>query len=112
MPRDFSGWGWFDLANFETEVRLGGQLDEESLARTFAKTFQGRNGACVLAHLRRITLERSQGPDATDAMLRHLEGQRQLVSYVLSLVERGGGRPVVTKGEMSSSEPLMENNDE
>jgi len=112
MPRNFSGWGWFDAADFETDVANDGPFDEESLARVFAKTFQGRNGAGVLTHLKRITLERSQGPHATDAMLRHLEGQRQLVSYILSLVERGGGRPVVSKGEASLSEPSMENDDD
>lgn len=112
MPRNFSGWGWFEAARFDTDPEVDGPPCEETLARAFAKTFQSRNGSCVLAHLKRITLERSQGPNATDAMLRHLEGQRQLVSYILSLVERGGGRPVVATSETRSSDPSTENNDD
>jgi hypothetical protein len=36
-----------------------------------------------------MTLDRALGPDAPEAALRHLEGQRQLVATVLALVARG-----------------------
>ena len=43
----------------------------------------------VLKHLRRITVERVLGPDATDAQLRGLEAQRALVHQIESMIERG-----------------------
>ena len=55
----------------------------------FARCFRGGDGARVLAHLRALTLDRALGPNATDAQLRHLEGQRALVSTILALVARG-----------------------
>ena len=42
-----------------------------------------------LEHLRRIILERRLAPHASDAELRHLEGQRYAVAYIIALVERG-----------------------
>ena len=36
----------------------------------------------VLAHLRRITVERVLTGEASDGMLRYLEGQRYLVRYI------------------------------
>ena len=58
---------------------------EQNYARAFATTA----GAAVLAHLRRITIERVLGPNATDAELRGLEAQRALVHQIESLIERG-----------------------
>ena len=43
----------------------------------------------VLGFLKAMTLERAVGPEASDAALRHLEGQRQLVTTILALVARG-----------------------
>lgn len=59
------------------------------LARHFARCFATPDGAAALQHLGDITLRRALGPDASDAQLRHLEGQRQLVVYVQSLAARG-----------------------
>ncbi|MBF0269350.1 MAG: hypothetical protein HQL44_12245 [Alphaproteobacteria bacterium] len=59
------------------------------LARTFARTFRGDDGARALAHLKAVTLERHLGPESSIAQLRHLEGQRHLVNHILSLVRRG-----------------------
>ena len=58
-------------------------------APSFARCFAGSNGLRVLAVLRAMTLDRALGPDAPEAALRHLEGQRQLVATVLALVARG-----------------------
>lgn len=55
----------------------------------FARCFARREGAVVLDYLRRTTLERALGPDASEAALRHLEGQRQLVARIAALIERG-----------------------
>ena len=81
------GWDWFKsaapLADGETE-----QADK-SLAFAAARCFRGSDGEKVLSYLRAITLERALGPGASDTLLRHLEGQRQLVAHITLLVERG-----------------------
>jgi len=59
------------------------------LAAAFARCFRGSDGDRVLAHLRRITIERRPAPDCSEAELRHLEGQRHLAAYILQLVARG-----------------------
>jgi hypothetical protein len=43
----------------------------------------------VLEHLRRTVLERRLAPSASDAELRHLEGQRCAVAHIVAMVERG-----------------------
>ncbi len=55
----------------------------------YAKTFSGESGAIVISHLRRITIERTLGANATDAELRTLEGMRALVHQIESLILRG-----------------------
>jgi len=59
------------------------------LVRSAARVFRGDDGACVLAHLRALTLERHLGPEASDAALRHLEGQRALVAHLERLIAEG-----------------------
>lgn len=59
------------------------------LCAAFARCFRGSDGERVLAHLRRITIERRMAPDCSEAELRHLEGQRHLAAYIKTLVERG-----------------------
>lgn len=57
--------------------------------KNFARTFSTPSGRAVLEHLRKITVERVLGPNATDAELRGLEGQRALVHQIEQLSERG-----------------------
>ena len=57
--------------------------------KNFARTFGTPDGRAVLSHLRKITIERVLGPNATDAELRTLEGQRALVHQIEQLSERG-----------------------
>jgi len=78
---DSDGWAWFDRGDAPPTDR--------ALALAAARCFRGGDGEAVLEHLRAVTLERALGPAASDAQLRHLEGQRQLVSHLVSLVERG-----------------------
>lgn len=59
------------------------------IARCFARCFGSEDGIRALAHLRALTLDRALGPQASDAQLRHLEGQRALVSLILALTARG-----------------------
>lgn len=79
---DAAGWDWF-----AGSVRPADASDDP--APSFARCFAGPDGVRVLAALRAMTLDRALGPDAPDAALRHLEGQRQLVATILALAARG-----------------------
>lgn len=57
--------------------------------KNFTRCFSTTAGAAVLAHLRKITIERYLGSNATDAELRTIEGQRSLVHHIETLIERG-----------------------
>ena len=61
------------------------QMTEQEIRPTFAKCFSSREGRIVLSFLQRITLERYLGPECSNEQLRHLEGQRHIVSYIKSL---------------------------
>lgn len=85
------GWSWFD-ASEPGDDAAGSSRDLDAgreLRLSFARCFAGPEGEKVLAHLRALTLDRALGPDASDQMLRHVEGQRQLVTYILAQFERG-----------------------
>ena len=60
-----------------------------NIEHDYARTFCTPSGAIVLAHLRKITIERVLGPNATDAELRGLEAQRALVHQIENFIERG-----------------------
>jgi hypothetical protein len=66
---------------------MGDKMRDIELA--YAKTFSSDSGAIVISHLRRITIERTLGANATDAELRTLEGARALVHQIESLILRG-----------------------
>ena len=87
MPPDGAaqGWGWFadDPAPLEPDP------EELELHRAFARCFAGADGRVVLEHLRQTVLERRLPPHASDAELRHLEGQRYAVAHIVAMVERG-----------------------
>lgn len=61
----------------------------KDIEQNYARTFATASGIAVLKHLRKITIERVLGPDATDAQLRSLEAQRALVHQIETLIERG-----------------------
>jgi len=69
----------------------------DALSLAFARCFSTREGERVLAHLKAVTLDRALGPDSSDALLRHLEGQRQLVASILAQIERGRTAPQPTE---------------
>lgn len=77
-----AGWGWFDATTLDA-------VDNVETAAAFARCFATPDGARVLATLTAMTLERALGPDASDAALRQLEGQRRLVLTMRALVNRG-----------------------
>lgn len=80
------GWDWFEIGAVQ-----GTSIEEEDLARSFARCFKGGDGAIVLRHIRQTILDRRLGPDATDAELRFLEGQRSIAAHILSMIDRGRG---------------------
>ena len=84
-----TGWAWFDEASASSDGEL--LKPDMELAVAFAKCFLERAGEQVLEYLRSLTLKRALGPNAADAFLRHIEGQRQLVAHIIALVERGRG---------------------
>lgn len=59
------------------------------IEKNFARVFNSSDGHAVLAHLRKITIERVLGPNASDAELRGIEAQRALVHQIEQLSERG-----------------------
>lgn len=78
------GWTWFE----PPAVPPGGD-QRLKLARIFARLFSGADGETALAYLTQLTIDRCLGPDASDAALRTLEGQRQLVLHLQSLIRLG-----------------------
>ncbi|MCK5777849.1 MAG: hypothetical protein KAH11_03595 [Rhodospirillales bacterium] len=78
--------------------------DPAELALIAARCFQGADGRRMLAYLRAITLERTLGPGADDAHLRHLEGQRQLVHHIQTLIERGRNGPTSESNSSSHTD--------
>jgi hypothetical protein len=57
--------------------------------KQYSRCFNTPAGRAVLEHLRSITIERFVGPDASDAHLRHAEGQRALVHQIQGMIKRG-----------------------
>ena len=84
MPeRDLpAGWGWFEPLPSATSL-------PDELCRAAAACFTGHDGDTLLRHLQRAFLARRLPPTASDAELRHVEGQRSVVAHLLTLIERG-----------------------
>jgi hypothetical protein len=76
------GWSWFDQPGNGTEPEI-------ELGRVFLTCFAGTAGEQALQHLQRVFLDRRVQPSASDAELRHVEGQRCVVAYIQALIERG-----------------------
>jgi hypothetical protein len=87
MPADADARGWAWFAHDATPAERS--PEEAELCRAFGRCFAGADGRVVLEHLRRTVLERRLPPHASDAELRHLEGQRYAVAHIVAMVERG-----------------------
>ncbi len=61
----------------------------ERTEHAFARAFSGDAGRVVLGHLRKMTIERTLGPNASDSELRWAEAQRALVHQIETLILRG-----------------------
>jgi hypothetical protein len=89
-PDPRNGWRWFEAPPAAERAGNGAEPPPNlELARAFARSFGSPEGEAALRHLTDLTLRRALGPDAGDAHLRHLEGQRQLVAYIHALIARG-----------------------
>lgn len=87
MPkRNDPGWSWFEKSLDHNDQKIS--ADDDMPAR-FARCFRGEDGEAALAHLAEMTLARPLGANAHNGILRHLEGQRYLVSYIMGLVRQG-----------------------
>lgn len=97
MSGSQTGWSWFERNAHGGSENASTQDDasaeridpDRALRVAYARCFATPEGEKVLKHLRSVTQERVLGPDASAPMLRHLEGQRQLVSSMAAWVERG-----------------------
>jgi hypothetical protein len=92
MPLMLSSEDWprlqlADASGVDGEDRA---TDGEDTAAAFARCFATADGQRVLAELRRVAFDRMFGPEASEAALRHAEGQKQLVAFILSCIRRGG----------------------
>ena len=58
--------------------------EDNEISLDVRSLFRSPSGEKVLKYLRSITIEAVTGPAASDAELRHLEGQR----YIVGLIER------------------------
>lgn len=88
-------WPRLQAADASSFPREDHAADGEEIAAAFARCFATADGQRVLAHLRRTAFARVFGPQASEAVLRHAEGQKQLVALILSYVRRGGGEMTV-----------------
>ncbi len=77
------GWSWF--ADDRPSTR-----PDDDLAKAIQACFAGRNGEVVIQHLRTTFLDRRVAPSASDAELRHVEGQRAAIAHLLRLARPRG----------------------
>lgn len=81
------GWSWFEKEVGNTPDAPA--VSQDDIASCFARCFRGQDGEAALSHLAQMTLARPLGANAHNGILRHLEGQRYLVSYIIGLVRAG-----------------------
>ena len=93
MPPVDDGWPGFGPGLEGPENGDSGSAARTEVAKSFARCFSTPDGRAVFAHLRLIAFGRTFGPEVSEAMLRHVEGQRQLVGRIASLVRRGNEAP-------------------
>jgi hypothetical protein len=77
--------GWSPFEDLDEHAAAG----SSEIASIAAGVFSKASGRRVLEHLRTITTATALPPSASDAALRHLEGQRALVLYLERLIEQG-----------------------
>ena len=71
------------------DMQASPRTDIREFEKAYARLFATPDGKKVLAHLNATTFMRTAGADVPDNVLRHLEGQRALLSTILRMIERG-----------------------
>jgi hypothetical protein len=66
-----------------------GDEEDKRVSLDIAALFASPTGDSVLKYLRSITIEAVNGPNVTDAELRHMEGQRYLVGLLERRIKHG-----------------------
>jgi hypothetical protein len=77
------GWSWF-------MAEPAAAFAEDEFAKAVQACFAGRNGDVVIEHLRQTFIERRVPPSASDAELRHVEGQRAAIAFLIRLARPRG----------------------
>lgn len=62
---------------------------DDHISMDMAALFATPSGQSTLKYLRSITIEAVNGPNVTDAELRHMEGQRYLVGLLERRIQHG-----------------------
>ena len=95
-PADpLAGWAWFDDRAAAGEPAI--DPSQADICHAAAVCFATAAGRQVLRHLERSFLDRRLSPTASDALLRHVEGQRSVVAYLLALSQRGRESPAPSR---------------
>lgn len=69
--------------------------------KQYARAFNTPAGRAVLAHMRKITIERALGPNASDSELRWAEANRAFVHQIEQMIARGKqGGPECQKSQI------------
>jgi hypothetical protein len=64
------------------------QITKEEAQKALSKLFTTREGKIFFSHLKQKTINRVLGANCSSDELRYLEGQRHLVNYISSIVEK------------------------
>jgi len=62
------------------------RLDKKEIAKIFVRAFHTEDGRKALHYLEYLTYHRAGTPQMSEAQLRHMEGQRSLVSTIRKLM--------------------------
>ena len=87
-------------ANIPKEKKLVSGLDgqsrsarhEDDLNKLLMRVFRGPDGEAALKYLRSITINYINGPGVNADVLKHMEGQRFIVSMVEKRIEQGSSK--------------------
>jgi hypothetical protein len=93
-PEPLAGWAWLEAPGEAREP-------SSDLCRAAASCLGTADGRLLLRHLQRAFLDRRLPPSASDAELRHLEGQRSVAAHLMLLAERGRAAPPATPANLA-----------
>jgi hypothetical protein len=85
---DVTGWPWA-----ESGPPSAASAD---MASAFRSCFGAPSGRIVLDQLRRLFLHRRVAPSGSDAELRHVEGQRSVVAWIVAMAAPPGSAETPT----------------